>query len=130
MRARRKELGLSQTELATVLDVDVTSIYRRERDKVLPILWDYALRGIEAEAAHPDTRTVVRGFRRMSRPPPTVIPEGMGNRGYRFVAVRMFAVMRENMRKAAKVARLKRKVQRSERKAGKAVVVDLPKRDA
>ena len=60
MKARRKKLGLSQSELATVLDVDPASIYRHERNDVLPALWDYALKGIEAEAADPVARRILR----------------------------------------------------------------------
>ena len=63
MKARRKKLRLSQSELATVFDVNVLSIYRHERDKVLPALWDYALKGVEAEAANPDDRQILRAFR-------------------------------------------------------------------
>jgi hypothetical protein len=43
--------------------MDVVSIHRRERDKVLPILWDYALKGFEAEAANPDAPQTLRAFR-------------------------------------------------------------------
>ena len=119
MKARRKELRLSQSELATVFDVDVLSIYRHERDKVLPFLWDYALKGVEAEAANPDARQILRAFQ--SRP--NVIVQGLEARGYRLVAVRMVGAMRDSVR----IDRLKKKVQRTERETSKAVVVDLPK---
>ena len=119
MKARRKKLRLSQSELATVFDVDVLSIYRHERDKVLPILWDYALKGVEAEAANPDARQILRAF--LDRP--NVIVQGLEARGHRLVAVRMVGAMRDSVR----TDRLKKKVQRTERETGKAVVVDLPK---
>jgi DNA-binding transcriptional regulator YiaG len=122
MKSRRKKLGLSQSELATVLDVDVASIYRHEREHVLPSLWEYALRGIEAEASLPDTRTILRSVRsEMGRP--NIIAEGLGAYGHRFVAVRMINIQREN----ARASRLKRRVQRAEREVGNDVVVDLPK---
>jgi DNA-binding XRE family transcriptional regulator len=119
MKARRKKLGLSQSELATVLDVDAASIYRHERDDVLPALWNYALKGVEAEAANPTARQILK--QSQSR---DVIAEGLGARGFRFTAVRMFSAQRDNIR----AGRLKKKVQRTEREVGKAVVVDLPKR--
>ena len=123
MKTRRRKLGLSQSELATVLDVDVASIYRHERDDVLPPLWDYALKGVEAEAADPAARSILRGFRaNLDRP--NVIAEGLGARGSRLVAVRMVGAQRDSIR----AGRLKKKVQRTERQGGKAVVVDLPKR--
>jgi transcriptional regulator with XRE-family HTH domain len=125
MKSRRKKLGLSQSELATVLDVDVASIYRHEREHVLSSLWEYALRGIEAEARLPGTRSVLRSMRsEIDRP--NVFSEGLGEHGHRFVAVRMINMLREH----ARASRFKRRVQRAEREVGNAVVVDLPKRQA
>jgi hypothetical protein len=89
----------------------------------LPSLWDYALRGVEAEAADPSARQILRNFR-SSPAEPNVFVQGFGARGYRFVAARMVNELREH----ARAGRFKRNVQRAERKAGKAVVVDLPKR--
>jgi hypothetical protein len=123
MNSRRKNLGLSQSELAAVLDVDATSIYRHERGEVLPSLWDYALRGVEAETVNPTVRRMLRDFKsRLARP--NVFVQGYGARGYRFIAVRMVSELRGH----ARADRLKRKVRPAERKAGKAVVVDLPNR--
>jgi len=122
MKARRKKLRLSQSELATVFDVNVLSIYRHERDKVLPTLWDYALKGVEAEAANPDDRQILRAFR-SGLDGPNVMVQGVEARGHRLVAVRMVGAMRDSVR----ADRLKKKVQRTERETGKAVVVDLPK---
>jgi len=122
MKTRRKKLGISQSELATVLDVDVTSIYRRERGDVLPALWDYALRGVEAEAADPSARHVLRRFR--SHMDGHIFIEGYRSRGFRWVAMSMVGAMRDGVR----AGREKKKVQRGERNVGKAVVVDLPKR--
>jgi DNA-binding XRE family transcriptional regulator len=123
MKARRKKLRLSQSELATVLDVDVASIYRHERGDVLPALWDYALKGVEAEAAHPNARQIVRDFRSDLDRRQDIFVDGFGARGDRLVAVRMVGALRDN----ARAARVKKEIQRAERKAGKAVVVDLPK---
>ena len=77
MKARRKKLRLSQSELATVFDVDVVSIYRRERDKVLPILWDYALKGVEAEAANPGAQQILRAFRSDLDRTNVIVPGGL-----------------------------------------------------
>jgi len=123
MKARRKKLRLSQSELATVFDVDVVSIYRRERDKVLPILWDYALKGVEAEAANPGAQQILRAFRSDQDRTNLIVPGGLEARGHRLVAVRMVGAMRDSVR----IDRLKKKVQRTERETSKAVVVDLPK---
>jgi hypothetical protein len=50
LQERRDRLGLSRVALARILDVDPASIFRHERNR-MPALWDYALRGVEAEAA-------------------------------------------------------------------------------
>ena len=82
---------------ASPFDVDVLSIYRHERDKVLPILWDYALKGVEAEAANPAARQILRAFRSdLDRP--NVIVQGLEARGRRLVAVRMVGAMRDSVR--------------------------------
>jgi DNA-binding XRE family transcriptional regulator len=122
MKVRRKKLRLSQSELAAVLGVNVLSIYRHERDKVLPALWDYALKGVEAEAANPDDEQILRAFR-SGLDGPIVFVDGYEARGHRLLAVRMVGAMRDRVR----ANRLKNKVQRTERETGKAVVVDLPK---
>jgi hypothetical protein len=42
-------LKLSRVALARILDIDPATIYRQERG-VMSALWDYATRGVEAEA--------------------------------------------------------------------------------
>jgi hypothetical protein len=61
LEARRRRLKLSRVALARILDVDPTTVRRQER-VVMPALWDYALRGVEAEAklAKPDLRALRR----------------------------------------------------------------------
>jgi DNA-binding XRE family transcriptional regulator len=49
LKERRVRLGLSRVALARILDVDPASIFRHERNP-MTALWDYALRGVEAEA--------------------------------------------------------------------------------
>jgi DNA-binding transcriptional regulator YiaG len=125
MKARRKKLGLSQSELATVLAVDVASIHRHERADVLPRLWDYALRGVEAEAADPETRQIMRNFV-SSLDRPNIIVEGLDAKGHCLLAVRMVSAQRKHVL----IGRRKKKAQRAEREAAKTVVVDLPKRSS
>ena len=50
LRARRRKLGLSRVALGRILGVDPATVFRHERRR-MDALWDYALRGIEAEAA-------------------------------------------------------------------------------
>ena len=50
LRARRRKLGLSRVALGRILGVDPATVFRHERGR-MDGLWDYALRGIEAEAA-------------------------------------------------------------------------------
>ena len=58
LEARRRRLRLSRVALARILDVDPTTVRRQERG-VMSALWDYALRGVEAEAklAKPDLQS-------------------------------------------------------------------------
>jgi hypothetical protein len=49
MQARRRRLKLSRVTLARILDVDPATVFRQERG-VMSALWDYAMRGVEAEA--------------------------------------------------------------------------------
>ena len=49
LEARRRKLGLSRVALGRILDVDPATVFRRERGPLVR-LWDYAMRGIEAEA--------------------------------------------------------------------------------
>jgi hypothetical protein len=49
LEARRHRLKLSRVALARILDVDPATVFRQERG-VMSALWDYAMRGLEAEA--------------------------------------------------------------------------------
>jgi hypothetical protein len=49
LQARRRRLKLSRVALARILDVDPATVFRQERG-VMSALWDYAMRGVEAEA--------------------------------------------------------------------------------
>ena len=49
LRARRRGLGLSRVALGRILGVDPATVYRHERGR-MDAIWDYALKGIEAES--------------------------------------------------------------------------------
>jgi hypothetical protein len=61
-------LGPSGAALARILDVDPTTMFRQERRRTMTALWDYAVRGIEADAqkARP-ARTLARTSRILDR---------------------------------------------------------------
>ena len=63
LEARRRKLGLSRVALGRILGVDPATVFRRERGPLVA-LWDYAMRGIEAEAkeAKPTLRSHKRGL--------------------------------------------------------------------
>ena len=63
LEARRRKLGLSRVALGRILGVDPATVFRRERGPRVA-LWDYAMRGIEAEAreAKPTLRSHKRGL--------------------------------------------------------------------
>ena len=62
LEARRRKLGLSCVALGRILDVDPATVFRRERGP-LSALWDYAMRGIEAEAASEEAKQHIRGYK-------------------------------------------------------------------
>src|SRR5262245_37454134 len=75
--ARRRRLGLSRNKLARILDVDPSTVFRHERGPMV-VLWDYALRGIEAEAASgkKDLRSYTAGLDHQ-----VFIPNQLNSRG-------------------------------------------------
>jgi Helix-turn-helix len=87
LEARRKQLGLSRVALGRILGVDPATIFRRERGP-LAALFDYAMRGVEAEAENKSGKQIVRNFRKSQR---TIIPEAdwMAARGYGYIAEQM-----------------------------------------
>jgi DNA-binding XRE family transcriptional regulator len=88
LEARRKKLGLSRVALARILDVDPTSVFRHERGR-MSALWDYAMRGVEAEAASPESKQVVRDHKEKNERTKSFIPEQMAEKGYRLTSERM-----------------------------------------
>jgi predicted transcriptional regulator len=97
LQERRVRLGLSRPALARILEVDPASIFRHERNP-MTALWDYALRGVEAEAADQASRQVLRDFKSKLRLQ-NFIPEQVDARGHKYVAEKMNEVQRQSVRK-------------------------------
>jgi hypothetical protein len=90
--ARRHKLGLSRVALGRILDVNPTTVFRHERGPFIA-LWDYALRGIEAEAA--SGKQVLRSFKaELDRQ--TFIPDQLDARGFSYTAERMQKARRQH----------------------------------
>jgi hypothetical protein len=84
LEARRRALGLSRVALGRIFDVDPATVFRQERGVKSP-LWDYALRGVEAEAI--SARSRLRDHQRDR----DMIPDGMDARGHKYTAEKMRA---------------------------------------
>jgi predicted transcriptional regulator len=97
LRERRVRLGLSRVALARILDVDPASIFRHERNS-MTALWDYALRGVEAEAADKASRQILQSFEAdLNRQ--NFMPEQIDARGHKYVAEKMNEARRQSVRK-------------------------------
>lgn len=88
LERRRRRLGLSRAALARILEVDPASVYRHERNP-MTALWDYALRGLEAEASASGTQAVLRSFKSIIKNEKTFMPEQMDAGGYKLTAEKM-----------------------------------------
>jgi len=104
---RRRQLGLSRVALGRILGVDPATVYRQERKRPMAALWDYALRGIEAEARAPVPKRIRQGFKK-DLEGQTFIPDQLDAQGYSYTAEKMHEARREHARrtstpKAAKV---------------------------
>ena len=91
LKARRHKLGLSRVALGRILDVDPATIFRRERGPLVA-LWDYALRGIEAEAKL--GKQVVTGFK-AGLDQQVFVPDQLDARGYSYTAEKMHEARRQ-----------------------------------
>jgi hypothetical protein len=87
LEARRHALGLSRAALGRIFDVDPATVFRQERG-VMPPLWDYAMRGIDAEAK--EARRLLRDHHKKVNQR-DIIPDAMGERGYKYTAEKMKA---------------------------------------
>ena len=96
LEARRRKLGLSRVALGRILDVDPATVFRRERGPLVA-LWDYAMRGIEAEAASKEAKRVIR-LHKANLKGQQIIPDTFEARGESYVAEKMRAAHREEAR--------------------------------
>jgi len=86
LEQRRKALKLSRAAVARIFGVNEATVYRQERG-IMTGLWDYALRGVEAEAAK--TREILLKHQREIEQDTTVAwTEG---KGYHYAAEAMRA---------------------------------------
>ena len=105
LEARRRKLGLSRVALGRILEVDPATVFRRERGP-LSALWDYALRGIEAEAAVKSSKVVIQSYEsRLDRA--SFIPDQLSAKGYAYLAEKMNEARRQHPRKKSPRARRK-----------------------
>jgi DNA-binding XRE family transcriptional regulator len=98
LRARRRKLGLSRVALGRILGVDPATVFRHERGR-MDGLWDYALRGIEAEAAEG------KQFRRQYKTDldrQTFIPDQLDARGWSYTAEKMHEARRQHAQRKAR----------------------------
>ena len=92
LEARRRKLGLSRVALGRILGVDPATVFRRERGPLVA-LWDYAMRGIEAEAK--DARLILRSHRgELERQ--TFIPDQLAAQGSAFTSEKMNQARRQH----------------------------------
>ena len=97
LEARRRKLGLSRVALGRILDVDPATVFRRERGPLVA-LWDYAMRGIEAEAASKQAKQDIRWYKGgLNRRP--VVPDIWDAEGKSYVAEKMRAAHRAEARR-------------------------------
>jgi hypothetical protein len=87
LEQRRKALKLSRAALARIFGVNEATVFRQERS-IMTGLWDYALRGVEAEAAK--AVKILREHQRRIEGQ-DAIAAGMEGRGYRYAAEAMRA---------------------------------------
>lgn len=86
LETRRLKLGLSRVALGRILGVDPATVFRRERGPLVA-LWDYAMRGIEAEAASEHAKQHIRGDKARLKVPS--IPDMLDAQGFAFTAEKM-----------------------------------------
>ena len=94
LEARRRKLGLSRVALGRILDVDPATVFRRERGPLVA-LWDYAMRGIEAEAR--EAKPILRS-RKSDLDLQTVIPDHFDAQGFAYTAEKMNQARRQHAR--------------------------------
>jgi hypothetical protein len=107
LKAQRKALGLSRAALARILEVDPSSVYRQELRNPMSMLWNYALRGLAAEAKNRTLKAMGRRHRAdLAREDQLLGPSRLEAQGYKLTAEKMRTVTREQA-KPQKEARRK-----------------------
>ena len=95
LELQRKQLGLSRAALARILEVDPSSVYRQERRNPMSMLWNYALRGIKAEAQNRELQAMVRERKAdLARQDQILGPSRYDAEGLKLTAERMRAATR------------------------------------
>ena len=94
LEARRRKLGLSRVALGRILGVDPATVFRRERGPLVA-LWDYAMRGIEAEAK--EAKPILRSHKG-DLDLETIIPDHFDAQGSAFTSEKMNQARREHAR--------------------------------
>jgi DNA-binding XRE family transcriptional regulator len=94
LKARRHKLGLSRVAVGRILGVDPATVFRHEQGVLSP-LWDYALRGIEAEAK--TGKLPLRSFK-SSLDHQAFMPEQLAARGHSYIAEKMHEARKEHAR--------------------------------
>jgi DNA-binding XRE family transcriptional regulator len=97
LESRRRKLGLTRVALGRILGVDPATVFRRERGPLFA-LWDYALRGIEAEASSKWDRGELRSFK-SNLDYQNFWPHQFEARGHSYTAEKMKEARREHARK-------------------------------
>ena len=96
LKAQRKALGLSRAALARILEVDPSSVFRQELRNPTSMLWNYALRGLAAEAKNPTLKAMERRYKAdLAREDQLLGPSRLEAQGYKLTAEKMRAVTRE-----------------------------------
>jgi DNA-binding XRE family transcriptional regulator len=85
LKARRRKLGLSRVALGRILGVDPATVYRHEQGMLVP-MWDYAMRGIEAEAR--EAKPVLKVFK-SELDQQSFQPDQLAAHGYAYTAEKM-----------------------------------------
>jgi hypothetical protein len=113
---QRQELKLSRAALARILEVDPSSVYRQEQRDQMSMLWNYALRGIEAEAKTIELKRWRRDHKaELVRQDQLLGPSRLDAMGYKLTAEKMRETEREQTKqrppRQEKLAQLPRKPQ-------------------
>ena len=130
LKTQRKRLGLSRAALARILEVDPSSVYRQELRNPMSMLWNYALRGIKAEAQDSELRAEVRDHKaELARRDKLLGPSRLDACNFRLTAEKMRAATREHATAANERPRKRRRSPPPtfERPAGTRVPHALPR---